>query len=359
MSLSRQFHTASLNDVAGLLEYIPFKSRKTIPEIKEILKKKSNIKQIVRNIQSLHKSLGTYTRQNSNILALVTGLHSQKSLKGFRVAFSPKQYELVRENEIGGSTVESSSSFYEKVQISDLYFCVVYKKDGHITRKRFGHLSISLTHNSFYNINFFFENHGKSDVDGHFEVLSRWFSHAEAHQNINPITELKGRFERKAHADSLTRGNGNPGKYNFKVYPRDVPRSERYQVKIKDGIKLFLSYIFIEGKLLASPICSKDLASYNLVAYKEAKISDKMSNKYVSDHIQRESSRDALMGPSSIEIQTKRVRMLRGLGRRVGQLDAGQTENAEYEGTEPDQSPHPTATRLVLPSSSSKGSPHG
>ncbi|PVV01793.1 hypothetical protein BB560_003777, partial [Smittium megazygosporum] len=48
-----------------------------------------------------------------------------------------------------------------------------------------------------------------------------------------------------------------------------------------------------------------------------------------------------------------------GLGRRVGQLDAGQTENAEYQGTKPDQSPHPTATRLVLPSSSSKGSLHG
>ncbi|PVV00928.1 hypothetical protein BB560_004675, partial [Smittium megazygosporum] len=47
-----------------------------------------------------------------------------------------------------------------------------------------------------------------------------------------------------------------------------------------------------------------------------------------------------------------------GLGRRVGQLDAGQTENAEYQGTKPDQSPHPTATRLVLPSSSSKGSLH-
>ncbi|PVV01161.1 hypothetical protein BB560_004431, partial [Smittium megazygosporum] len=48
-----------------------------------------------------------------------------------------------------------------------------------------------------------------------------------------------------------------------------------------------------------------------------------------------------------------------GLGRRVGQLDAGQTENAEYQGTEPDQFPHPTATRLVLFSSSSKGSLHG
>ncbi|PVU92925.1 hypothetical protein BB560_006022, partial [Smittium megazygosporum] len=29
-----------------------------------------------------------------------------------------------------------------------------------------------------------------------------------------------------------------------------------------------------------------------------------------------------------------------GLGRRVGQLDAGQTENVEYQGTKPDQSPH-------------------
>ncbi|PVV05203.1 hypothetical protein BB560_000282 [Smittium megazygosporum] len=29
-----------------------------------------------------------------------------------------------------------------------------------------------------------------------------------------------------------------------------------------------------------------------------------------------------------------------GLGRRVGQLDAGQTENTEYQGTKPDQSPH-------------------
>ncbi|PVV03453.1 hypothetical protein BB560_002064 [Smittium megazygosporum] len=48
-----------------------------------------------------------------------------------------------------------------------------------------------------------------------------------------------------------------------------------------------------------------------------------------------------------------------GLGRRVGQLDAGQTENAEYQGTKPDQLTHPTATRLVLLSSSSKGSLHG
>ncbi|PVV00410.1 hypothetical protein BB560_005209, partial [Smittium megazygosporum] len=234
---------------------------------------------IVENIRELHQTLGFHTGQKSNILALVAGLHSQKSLRYFGFALFYKQYKLVRENAIGSGPVELSGSFYEKFQISDLYFCAVYKKDGHITRKLFGHLSISLTHNSFYNINFFFENHGKSDVDGHFGVLSRWFSDAEAHQNINTITELKECFERKTYADSFTRGSGNQGKYNF--------------------------------KLLASPICSEDLASYNPVAYKEVKISDKRSNKYASDHIQRGSSGDALMRPSYIEIQTKRVGMLR------------------------------------------------
>ncbi|PVV02989.1 hypothetical protein BB560_002549 [Smittium megazygosporum] len=166
---------------------------------------------MIEDIRELHQTIGFHSGQRPNILALVAGLHSQKSL---------------RENAIGGGPVELSGSFYDK-----------------------------------------------SDVDG----------------------------------------NGNAGKYNFKVYPRDVPRSERYQVKIKDGIKLFLSYIFIEGRLLSSPTCSEDLTSYNLVAYNETKISDKRSNKYASDHIQRGSSGDALMGPSSIVIQMKRVGMLRGV----------------------------------------------
>ncbi|PVV04736.1 hypothetical protein BB560_000745, partial [Smittium megazygosporum] len=215
------------------------------------------------------------------------------SLRYFGSAFSYKQYKLGRENAIGSGPVELSGSFYDKIQISDLYFCAVYKEDGEIARKR-----------SIY---------FKSNVLGHFVVLSRWFSDDEAHRNINKITELEERFERNGHADSLTRGNGNPGKYNFKVYPRGVSRSERYQVKIQDGIKLFLSYTFMEVKLLASPIYSYELASYNPVAYKETKISDKRSNKYASGHIQRGSSVDALMGPSSIEVQTKRIGMLGGV----------------------------------------------
>ncbi|PVV00379.1 hypothetical protein BB560_005245 [Smittium megazygosporum] len=251
MSLSTQSKIASKfldyaknvssNDTSGLLECILFKSRKTSKLLK----------------------IG----QKSNILALVAGLHSQKSLKDF-------------------GNFQRSSKIIDVCNVGKAGNQYKVKLDSMVRSRNIDILSM---------------------------VLSRWFSHVKAHQNINTITELKECFERKAHVDSLTQGNGNPGKYNFKVYPRDVPRSERYQVKIKDGIKLFLSYIFIEGKLLASPICSEDLASYNPVAYKETKISDKRSNKYASGHIQRVSSGDALMGPSSIEIQMKRIGMLRSV----------------------------------------------
>ncbi|PVU93385.1 hypothetical protein BB560_005998 [Smittium megazygosporum] len=259
----------SLNNTAGLLEYMIFKSRKSCQITKILIRKCSaTANKIIENIRELHQTLGFHRGQKFNILSLVASLHSQKSLRYFGFVLSYKQYKLVRENAIGRGLVELSGSFYHKVQISVLTSAPFIKRN---------------------------------------------FSLAEAHQNINTITELNECFERKAHVDSLTRGNGNAGKYNFKVYPRDVPRSERYQVKIKNGIKLFLSIIFIEGKLLASPICSEDLASYNPVAYKETSISDKRSNKYASDHIQRGSSGDALMRPSYIEILKKRVGMLRGV----------------------------------------------
>ncbi|PVV00297.1 hypothetical protein BB560_005327, partial [Smittium megazygosporum] len=54
---------------------------------------------------------------------------------------------------IGGGPVESNSSFYRKVQISDLCFCIFYKEDGQIFRKYFNYLSENLSHDSFYAIN--------------------------------------------------------------------------------------------------------------------------------------------------------------------------------------------------------------
>ncbi|PVU92681.1 hypothetical protein BB560_006035, partial [Smittium megazygosporum] len=50
------------------------------------------------------------------------------------------------------------------------------------------------------------------------------------------------------------------------------------------------------------------------------------------------------MNSPSVKSYRESQTAISGLGRRVGQLDAGQTGNAEYQGTEPDQSPHGTET---------------
>ncbi|PVV01341.1 hypothetical protein BB560_004242, partial [Smittium megazygosporum] len=78
----------------------------------------------------------------------------------------------------------------------------------------------------------------------------------------------------------------------------------QYKVKLDSMVgSRNIDILSMDGiKLLASPICPEDLASYNSVSYKEIKINDKRSNMYALDHIQRGISGDALMGPSSIRI---------------------------------------------------------
>ncbi|OMJ20340.1 hypothetical protein AYI70_g4167 [Smittium culicis] len=136
-------------------------------------------------------------------------------------------YDFKENFKIGGGPVESSDVFYSRFQISDLFFCLVYKSNGHIKRRYYNYLSENLTHDSVYALsclfkllkspdfaifkniylwsdsgphfrnseflcavmkvlpesfprknfflNYFSENHGKSYVDGHFGVLSKWF----------------------------------------------------------------------------------------------------------------------------------------------------------------------------------------
>ncbi|PVV05090.1 hypothetical protein BB560_000394 [Smittium megazygosporum] len=127
---------------------------------------------------------------------------------------------------IGGGPVESSHDYYGKPQISDLCFCVISKSGGSVKRRYYNYLSENLSHDSLFAINclksllsrsemqryedvslwsdsgphfknadylyvtcielpwlfprsrftlnYFMENHGKSDVDGHFGLLTRW-----------------------------------------------------------------------------------------------------------------------------------------------------------------------------------------
>ena len=54
-------------------------------------------------------------------------------------------------------------------------------------------------HQAEYYINYFTEYHGKSIVDGHFGVLSRWFNECEAIQNITNLDDLLQAFHQKVN----------------------------------------------------------------------------------------------------------------------------------------------------------------
>ncbi|PVV01216.1 hypothetical protein BB560_004376 [Smittium megazygosporum] len=191
---------------------------------------------------------------------------------------------------IGGGPVEASSSFYRKRQISDLCFCLIYKENGQMTRKYFNYFSKNLTHDSLYEINFLKDllNHGKFEK---FKNIHFWSDNVYTiFKYILSIEDLVTCFEQKSSHNISNRGLRANTDLN----------------------KMNLSYYFVNKKLFSNYNLSGDLASYNPVAYKIIKTKDKRKDKYAPDQIQRMNSGDALMGPSSIRIQMKRVEMLGG-----------------------------------------------
>ncbi|PVV01708.1 hypothetical protein BB560_003862, partial [Smittium megazygosporum] len=168
---------------------------------------------------------------------------------------------------IGGGPVESGNNFYQKNgELQKIHLWSdsgAHFKNSDYIYAIFKELQ-SIYMGKMFSLNFFLENHGKSDVDGHFGVLSRWFRDAEKKQDILSIEDLVTCFEQKSSQNRSTRGlDANDEAYKFYIYSKDMPRVDRHQIKIDGGIKLNLSYYFVNEKLFASPICSEDLSLYN------------------------------------------------------------------------------------------------
>ncbi|PVV01404.1 hypothetical protein BB560_004177, partial [Smittium megazygosporum] len=93
----------SFGDTQSLIDYIFLRSNKGKLLFKNI---ESNLQtktlEIMNNIKVLHQNCGTFSGQKSNILALVAGTHTQKTLKDFGFTFSHKQYKLAREKAVIG-----------------------------------------------------------------------------------------------------------------------------------------------------------------------------------------------------------------------------------------------------------------
>lgn len=151
---------------------------------------------------------------------------------------------------IGGGPIETGQVFFQKIQVSDLGFAVYYKGvDNNLHVKYFNFMSKILSHDSLFAIdcisqllqqpfmqqfgefcfwsdsgphfrsaellhfvadrlpttyigkrfflNYFTEYHGKSVVDGHFGLLSRWFYDGEATQDIKTLDDLMNFFRNK------------------------------------------------------------------------------------------------------------------------------------------------------------------
>ncbi len=178
---------------------------------------------------------------------------------------------------IGGGPVETGKMFFEKSQISLLGFAVLYRnEDNKKCIKYFNFLSKILSHDSLYAtdcisqlmdhpfmkqfkefcfwsdsgphfrsgemahfffeelyskyvdekkifLNYFAEYHGKSLVDGHFGLLSRWFLDGESNRNIRTLEDLKEYFELKIAAQISTNCN-RPLSAEFLIYERNHGR---------------------------------------------------------------------------------------------------------------------------------------
>ncbi|PVU90256.1 hypothetical protein BB560_006222 [Smittium megazygosporum] len=145
-------------------------------------------------------------------------------------------------------------------------------------------------------INFFNEKHGKSDVDGHFGVLSRWYKDLEAIRNISSIIDIKECFEEKERDRNLFESSSaEKNKFSFAIYPRNMPRTERKRILVKDGIKLYQSY-YMDGRVLKGSVIGRlDASNYLPVSYSRDCLGD-------------------IMGPASKKVQDTRIRMLRQSG---------------------------------------------
>ncbi|OMJ19548.1 hypothetical protein AYI69_g6579 [Smittium culicis] len=117
-------------------------------------------------------------------------------------------------------------------------------------------------------LNYFLENHGKSHVDGHFGVLSKWFDESESIMDITSIDDLMGIFRSKTSDLAAQRGiyTDDVG-YNFIKYDQYTPRGYKYTMSI-DCFKNYLSFVKLNNYLMACPISTmspRDYEPKNLV----------------------------------------------------------------------------------------------
>ncbi|OMJ09365.1 hypothetical protein AYI70_g10964 [Smittium culicis] len=272
-------------------------------------------------------------------------------------------YDFKENFKIGGGLVESLDVFYSRIQISDLCFCLVYKSNGHIKRRYYNYLFENLIHDSVYALscllkllkspdfaifkniylwsgsgphfgnseflyavmkalpesfprkifflNYFLENHGKSYVDDHFGVLSKWFNESESIMDITSIDDLMGIFRSKNSDLAAQRGVYTDDVcYNFIKYDQYTPRGYKYTMRI-DSFKNYLSFFKLNNYLMACPISTMSPSDYEPKNFRLKVYKDVRNDRFAPSAPSISPNECVIMGPKSHTVHNSRVLWLK------------------------------------------------
>ncbi|PVU99674.1 hypothetical protein BB560_005468 [Smittium megazygosporum] len=220
---------------------------------------------------------------------------------------------------LGGGPIETTRDFYKKSQISDLCFCVLRKLGDLVQRRYYNYLSENLSHDSLFdslpkklNLSYLMENHGKSDLDGHFAILLRWFKEVERNRYMSSIEDLVSASKDKI----MLFGNilDNSRVYHFQIYRKDAIRGLRIRAKVSSGFRNYLSFYLCDGGLIACPLSLPDPSKYFNIDFRIKVKRDIRTNKYAPDRSNPLGSDTDIMRSTSRNTQRTRTEMLRGIG---------------------------------------------
>lgn len=221
---------------------------------------------------------------------------------------------------IGGGPVELAQTFYNKSQITNLGFCVIYRKNDLVIKKYINYLSNVISHNSNFvkiaigklinkylpmykkihfwsdnaghfrssellkyilvdlcnngietSMNYFVEYHGKTILDGHFGLLQKVFNFNEKKEEITTIDQVIRIFKNEFF------------KYETEAYFESIDdiETQEYIEKIKiNQPKSYLSFIQEKGAIFGNSVSNFIKEKYNKIKLKFIKIKEKRCVKY-------------------------------------------------------------------------------
>jgi len=157
-----------------------------------------------------------------------------------------------------------------------------------------------------FTLNFFTEYHGKSVVDGHFGVLSRWLGDGEKVRFIKTIHDLVSFYREKAGSE------GCGFDVDFEIYSRPGRPSFFNRMVVKD-FRCYLSFVRTGDKLYASTLSTLKPEDYMEVDFKIKIQKDNRSTKYAPETIRTETEIPVVMGSRSQQVLVMRMRLTDGL----------------------------------------------